>query len=79
NLHKMILQQMIDRGIDIKESYALDIGGGAESLNTIYRTRETKQKIKSMSVARTLNIDTPIVAGTSDWVEYLGNKRNSML
>jgi len=78
-LHKMILQQMIDRGIDIKESYALDVGGGAESLNTIYRTRETKRKIKSMSVAKTLNIDAPIVAGTSDWVEFLGNKRNSML
>jgi len=78
-LHKMILQQMLDRGIDIKESYALDEGGGAESLNTIYRTREIKRKIKSMSVARTLNIDAPIVAGTSDWVEYLGNKRNSML
>ena len=78
-LHKMILQQMLDRGIDIKESYALDVGGGAESLNTIYRTRETKRKIKSMSVAKTLNIDAPIVAGTSDWVEFLGNKRNSML
>ena len=78
-LHKMILQQMIDRGIDIKESYALDVGGGPESLNTIYRTREIKRKIKSMSVARALNINAPIVAGTSDWVEFLGNKRNSML
>ena len=57
----------------------MDVGGGAESLNTIYRTRETKRKIKSMSVARALNINAPIVAGTSDWVEFLGNKRNSML
>lgn len=78
-LHKMILQQMLDRGIDIKESYALDVGGGAESLNTIYRTRETKREIKSKSVAGALNIDAPIVAGTSDWVEFLGNKRNTML
>ncbi|MFW9875770.1 MAG: inositol-3-phosphate synthase [Candidatus Thorarchaeota archaeon] len=78
-LHKMILQQMLDRGIDIKESYALDVGGGAESLNTIYRSREIKRGIKSMSVTRALNIDAPIVAGTSDWVEFLNNKRNSML
>jgi len=78
-LHKMILQQMLNRGIDIKESYALDVGVGTESLNTIFRARETKRKIKSMSVARTLNIDAPIVAGTSDWVEFLGNKRSSML
>ena len=78
-LHKMILQQMLDRGIDIKESYALDVGGGVESLNTIYRARETKREIKSKSVAGALNIDAPIVAGTSDWVEFLGNKRNTML
>lgn len=78
-LHKMVIQQMLDRGIDIKESYALDVGGGAESLNTIYRAREIKREIKSMSVTGALNIDAPIVAGTSDWVEFLNNKRNSML
>jgi len=78
-LHKMILQQMLDRGIDIKESYALDVGGGAESLNTIYRAREIKREIKSKSVAGALNIDAPIIAGTSDWVDFLGNKRNTML
>jgi myo-inositol-1-phosphate synthase len=78
-LHKMILQQMIDRGIYIKESYALDVGGGSESLNTIYRSREIKREIKSMSVAGVLDIEAPIVAGTSDWVGFLKNKRNSML
>lgn len=78
-LHKMILQQMIDRGIDIEESYALDVGGGTESLNTIYRAREIKREIKSSSVAGALDIDAPIIAGTSDWVEFLNNKRNSML
>lgn len=80
-LHKMILQQMIDRGLDIKESYALDVGGGAESKNTLYRAdaKDTKQKIKTMSVAESLNVDAPIVAGTSDWVEHLGNGRNSFL
>jgi len=30
-------------------------------------------------VTGVLNIDAPIVAGTSDWVEFLNNKRNSML
>ena len=32
-----------------------------------------------MSVAGALNIDAPIVAGTSDYVEHMGNGRNSML
>ena len=78
-LHKNILQEMLNRGIDIKESYALDVGGGSESLNTIYRSREIKREIKSKSVAGALKIDAPVVAGTSDWVGFLNNKRNSML
>jgi myo-inositol-1-phosphate synthase len=78
-LHKLILQQMLDRGVDIKESYALDVGGGSESLNTIFRSRDVKRAIKSMSVAEALHVDAPIVAGTSDYVEHLGNGRNSML
>jgi len=78
-LHKMILQQMLDRGVDIKESYALDVGGGTESLNTLFRSKDVKRTIKSMSVASALNVDAPIVAGTSDYVPHMGNSRNSML
>ena len=80
-LHKLILQQMLDRGINIVESYALDVGGGAESLNTLYRTgaKDVKRVIKSMSVSSALNIDAPIVAGTTDYVEHLGNERNTFL
>ncbi len=78
-VHKLILQQMINQGVQIKESYALDVGGGAESLNTIYRTRHIKREIKSKSVSASLNIEAPIVAGTSDYVPHLRNCRNSML
>jgi myo-inositol-1-phosphate synthase len=78
-IHKLILQQMLDRGVDIKESYALDVGGGSESLNTLFRSRDVKRTIKSMSVASSLNVDAPIVAGTSDYVSHLKNGRNSML
>lgn len=78
-VHKLLLQQMIDQGVEVKESYALDVGGGLESLNTIHRTRHIKREIKSKSVAASLKIDAPIVAGTSDYVPHLGNSRNSML
>jgi myo-inositol-1-phosphate synthase len=78
-LHKLLLQLMLDRGMDIKESYSLDVGGGSESLNTIFRARDVKRTIKSMSVSSALNIDAPIVAGTSDYVEHLGNGRNTFL
>lgn len=78
-VHKLILQQMINQGLEIKESYALDVGGGAESLNTIHRSRAVKREIKSRTVSSSLNIDAPIVAGTSDYVPHLKNGRNSML
>ncbi len=78
-VHKMILQQMLNQGVHIKESYALDVGGGAESLNTIHRSRKLKREIKSRTVSSSLKIDAPIVAGTSDYVPHMGNARNSML
>ncbi|MHA1674748.1 MAG: inositol-3-phosphate synthase [Promethearchaeota archaeon] len=78
-VHKLMLQQMLNQGLEVKESYALDVGGGAESLNTIHRSREVKREIKSKTVSSSLNITAPIVAGTSDYVPHLKNGRNSML
>ncbi|MHA1612596.1 MAG: inositol-3-phosphate synthase [Promethearchaeota archaeon] len=78
-VHKLMLQQMVSQGLEVKESYALDVGGGAESLNTIHRSREVKRQIKSKAVSSSLNISAPIVAGTSDYVPHLKNGRNSML
>ncbi len=78
-VQKLLLQLMRNRGLKIKESYALDVGGGAESLNTIHRARDVKRTIKSMSVASALNVDAPIVSGTSDYVPHLKNDRNSFL
>ncbi len=78
-VHKLILKQLINQGVEIKESYALDVGGGAESLNTIHRSRGIKREIKSKSVKSSLNLKAPIVAGTSDYVPHMKNSRNSML
>ena len=78
-LHKLILKQMLNQGMDIKESYALDVGGGPESLNTIHRSRYLKRAIKTKSVSDALGVDAPIVAGTSDYVPHLGNGRNTLL
>ncbi|MHA1340814.1 MAG: inositol-3-phosphate synthase [Promethearchaeota archaeon] len=78
-LHKLILEQMENRGVNIIESYALDVGGGPESLNTIYRAREVKREIKSKSIKSALKKQADIVAGTSDYVSHLGNNRNTFI
>ena len=78
-LHKLILKQMEQRGVKITESYALDVGGGVESLNTIHRARDIKRKIKSESIKSALEGDADIVAGTSDYVPHLENNRNTLI
>ncbi|MHA1729089.1 MAG: inositol-3-phosphate synthase [Promethearchaeota archaeon] len=80
-LHKLILKQMEQRGVKIIESYALDVGGGSESLNTLYRpkARDIKRNIKSESVKSALKNDANIVAGTSDYVPHMDNYRNTLI
>lgn len=78
-LHKLLLKSMKERGVIIDESYALDVGGGMESKNSLYRSRDIKREIKSRSVTAALDIDAPIVAGTSDYVEHMNNSRNTFI
>ncbi|OYT45036.1 inositol-3-phosphate synthase [Candidatus Bathyarchaeota archaeon ex4484_40] len=53
-IHKALLETLSRRGVRISETYQLDVGGGAESLNP-----------------------AEIVAGSTDYVDFLGNRRDS--
>lgn len=76
-LHKTLLRLLSNNGVKITETYQLDVGGGTESLDTLDRTRETKRTIKTQSVASTLPYKAEIVAGSTDYVDFLQNKRDS--
>jgi len=76
-LHKNILQILTDRGVKIKESYCLDVGGGNESLNSLERSRKIKREYKTSAVKSQLPYDFPLVAGSTDYVEFLQNTRDS--
>ena len=76
-LHKTLLKLLSNNGVKITETYQLDVGGGTESLETLDRTRETKRNIKTQSVASTLPYKTEIVAGSTDYVDFLQNNRDS--
>jgi myo-inositol-1-phosphate synthase len=76
-LHKTLLKLLSDNGVKITETYQLDVGGGVESVDTLERTRETKRAIKTESVASALPYKTQIVAGSTDYVDFLQNKRDS--
>ena len=76
-LHKTLLQLLSQSGVKITETYQLDVGGGTESMDTMERSRDTKRKIKTQAVASSLPYKTEVVAGSTDFVDFLQNKRDS--
>jgi len=76
-LHKTLLQLLSMSGVKINETYQLDVGGGTESLDTLDRTRDAKRAIKTQSVASSLPYKAEVVAGSTDYVDFLQNKRDS--
>jgi myo-inositol-1-phosphate synthase len=66
-----------DGGVRIKETYQLDVGGGTESLDTLDRTRDIKRSVKTESVEAALPYKAEVVAGSTDYVDFMQNKRDS--
>lgn len=76
-LHRNLLQLLVARGVKVDKSYQLDVGGGAESLDSHYRGRMRKRGVKSAAIGQDLPYDAPLVAGSSDFVPFLDNGRES--
>ena len=76
-LHRNILQLLVSRGVKVDKSYQLDVGGGAESLDSHYRGRMRKRGVKSEAISQDLPYDAPLVAGSSDYVDFMDNSRDS--
>jgi len=76
-LHKTLLKMLVDRGVRVSETYQLDVGGGTESLDTLERTREAKRIVKTKSVETALPYKASVVAGSTDYVDFLENRRDS--
>ncbi len=76
-LHKTLLKLLSDNGVRIDETYQLDVGGGTESVDTLDRTRDAKRAIKTQSVAASLPYKAEVVAGSTDYVDFLQNNRDS--
>jgi myo-inositol-1-phosphate synthase len=76
--HKGLLGLMVKRGVKISKSYQLDVGGGSETLNTIDEgIKMAKRAVKTTSVASEVPYKFETIAGTSDFVDYMGNDRTS--
>jgi len=76
-LHKVLLETLNRRGVRISSTYQLDVGGGTESAETLERAWKVKRKIKTDSVMSVLPYEAEVVAGSTDFVEFLENSRDS--
>ncbi|MBM3897425.1 MAG: inositol-3-phosphate synthase [Thaumarchaeota archaeon] len=76
--HRGILDIMNSRGIRVKKSYQLDVGGGMETLNTLGEDlRAVKRNVKTEAIALEVPYNIESVAGTTDYVDFMGNSRTS--
>lgn len=78
-LHKTLMRLLSEHGVRIAETYQLDVGGGTESLDTLERSRETKRTVKTRTVESALPYKAQVVAGTTDYVDFLQNRRDSYM
>lgn len=77
-LHKNVLSTLSGRGMHLDETYQLDIGGGTESQIALDKKRyEIKRSIKTAAVASAVPYKFPLVAGSSDFVDFMENRRTS--
>jgi len=76
-LHKTLLKLLSMNGVRITQTYQLDVGGGTESLDTLERTKDVKRTVKTQSVEAALPYKAEVVAGSTDYVDFLQNKRDS--
>ena len=78
-LHKTLMKLLSEQGVRISETYQLDVGGGTESLDTLERSRETKRIAKTRIVESALPYKATVVAGTTDYVDFLQNRRDTYM
>lgn len=79
-LHRGTVAFLKLRGVKPVKSYQLDVGGGLETLNTMYEDlRDFKKQVKTASIVEEVEEGWEVVSGTTDYVDFLGNNRITYL
>ncbi len=75
-VHKGILEILQEQGVNVINTYQLDVSGGLETLNTLDDERKAyKRKVKETTIRNAVGDKINIASGTSDYLEFLGNRR----
>ncbi len=75
-LHRVLMKLALDRGIRVKETFQLNVGGNTDFENMKYENRlHTKRISKTEAVTSVLPYDVPTRIGPSDYVPFLGDEK----
>jgi myo-inositol-1-phosphate synthase len=75
-LHRSLARLCVDRGIEIAETYQLNLGGNTDFLNmTVEERLETKRISKTEAVTSLVPYEVPTRIGPSDYVPFLKDKK----
>ncbi len=76
--HKGIIDFMVQRGVKVKKSYQLDVGGSLETMNTVDENIKTvKRKIKTSAINTEAPYEFDSVAGSTEYTDFLKDSRVS--
>jgi myo-inositol-1-phosphate synthase len=79
-LHRGLISFLSRRGFKVVKSYELDVGGGLDTLATIQASvKEAKRNLIGEALKAELAYTFPTVAGTTDYVDFLGRRRVSYI
>jgi myo-inositol-1-phosphate synthase len=75
-LHRNLAKLCVDRGIEIEETYQLNLGGNTDFENMTVEDRlKTKRVSKTEAVTSLIPYKVPTRIGPSDYVPFLGDKK----
>ena len=76
--HKGMIDFMVQRGVKVKKSYQLDVGGSMETLNTLdEKIKAMKRSIKTSTINSEAPYDFESAAGTTEYADFLSDSRVS--
>jgi myo-inositol-1-phosphate synthase len=75
-LHRSLVKLCLDRGVEIDETYQLNLGGNTDFLNmTVEERLNTKRISKTEAVTSLVPYKVPTRIGPSDYVSFLGDQK----
>lgn len=76
--HRSMIDFMVERGVKVKKSYQLDVGGSMETLNTLdEKIKAMKRSIKTSTINSEAPYGFESAAGTTEYADFLGDSRMS--